>query len=120
MSPLVAALIFAATNSLVQPSDIVGRLEMVPLAYIPALFFTVVFGLPVFLLFVRFKLIRWWSTVGAGFAIGVLVGFIIGPSSPQLPYMLFMGAVGAATSLVFWLIWRLGSDQLVAGDRRPT
>jgi hypothetical protein len=113
--PLVPAIIFAVRNSLVSPQDVVARVEMVPLVYLPAVLVTAVFGLPVFFLFFRFRLIRWWTTLVAGLAIGALVGVIVESPNLQGAEILFTAVTGAIAALGFWLIWRQGRE--VAGNR---
>jgi hypothetical protein len=87
---------------------------MVPVFYYFSAMAAGLLGLPIFLVLFHFKLIRWWSAVGAGLAIGALMGVIVeSPHRIQIPEMLFMASTGAASTLGFWLIWRQGRE--VAG-----
>jgi hypothetical protein len=111
VAPLISALILAATTRLFEPSDIVARIGMVPVFYYFSGMATVLLGLPAFFLFLRFKIIRWWSVLTGGLVIGALMGAIVGAQNhAQLPNVLFMAATGAASALGFWLIWRQGRE----------
>ena len=76
--------------------------------YVPAAFFTLLFGLPMFLLFLRFRLIRWWTVLASGFAIGGIVALIL--QSPNFfPIEIFWTALaGMAGAFCFWICWQLG------------
>jgi hypothetical protein len=122
VAPLVPAIFFAVRNSLVGPWDVVARVAMVPMVYLPSALFTVVFGLPIFFLFLRFRLIRWWSVLGAGLGIGALVGVIVQSPNLQPPEILFTAVTGAASALCFWLFWRQGREVVGIDDgnqKRP-
>jgi hypothetical protein len=80
---------------------------------------TVLFGLPAFILFRHFRLVRWWSALLFGFFVGALIG--LGFASPglsqsthtswlelALPNFIGLGITGAISALSFWIIWRLG------------
>jgi hypothetical protein len=109
VAPLISAVILSATTRLVEPSDIVARVGMVPIFYYFSAMATVVLGLPAFFLFVRFRIVRWWSVLASGLAIGALMGAIVGAQNhAQLPDALLMAAAGGASAIGFWLIWRQG------------
>ena len=111
VAPLIAAVIFSATTPLVRPLDVVARVEMVPVVYLPSAAATVLFAVPAFLLFLRFRLVRWWSVLGVGSAIGAFMGYELGsPNLVQVLGILFMAGTGAVSALGFWLIWRQGRD----------
>jgi len=74
---------------------------------------TVVFGVPLFLLFRRIGIITWWSVLVGGFLAGVLVSIVIRlPDSPNARDMLMDGPMAAASAFVFWLIWKRGRDPI--------
>jgi hypothetical protein len=81
--------------------------------YFSALF-SVLFGLPAYLLGRRLKLISWWSTMIVGFSIGVAVALLLEWRSPgfadPLRQLLVTcgsyGSVGAISGIAFWLVWR--------------
>jgi hypothetical protein len=118
VAPLISALILSATTRLFEPSDIVARIGMVPVFYYFSAIATALLGMPAFFLFFRFRIIRWWSILGSGLAIGALMGVIVGtPSRAQVPDMLLMATAGAASALGFWLIWRQGREIAGGGER---
>ena len=70
-----------------------------------------VFAFPIFLLFRRYKLIRWWSALGVGAVIGVVMEIIIMvPNSRELHELVTFSLAGAASGLAFWLVWRMGRE----------
>ena len=112
VASLISALILSATTRLFEPFDIVSRIGMVPVFYYFSSMVAVLLGLPAFLLFLRLRLIRWWSVLGAGLTIGALMGVIVGrPNGVRAPEVLFMAATGAASALGFWLVWKQSSDK---------
>jgi hypothetical protein len=66
-----------------------------------------VLGLPAFLILRRFNLVRWWSALASGLAIGTLMAVLVRlPGSPRFDEMaLSMTLSGAASGLAFFLIW---------------
>ena len=67
-----------------------------------------VFGVPAFFLLRPLRPGHWWSVGSVGFLLGLLVDVVL-----HLPYwdpfsleMLTTGILGAASALVFWLIWK--------------
>jgi hypothetical protein len=73
--------------------------------YFFALVPTIVLGVPAFLLLLRFNLVRWWSSVVGGAAIGLIVAFAIGANA-TLSAFGFCSAVGALAAFVFWVVVR--------------
>jgi hypothetical protein len=68
---------------------------------------TLLFGAPAYLLVSRFNLVRWWSAIAAGGAIGLLVAVLIRlPNSVHVRDLLIMGVAGALSGFSFWLVWR--------------
>jgi hypothetical protein len=116
VAPLIAALIISATTQLVRPQDILSRIEMVPMVFLPAAGVTILVALPAFLLFKRFGLVRWWSAMGVGLAIGAFMGCTFGFHLAQVPDILFMAGTGAVSALGFWLIWTRGRQGKAAAD----
>ena len=79
--------------------------------YVYALAFSVIFGLPAFLILRPFRPGHWWSVAAAGFLLGTLVLFILGgPRLPEPDACLLMGSATALSTLAFWSIWKLGAD----------
>jgi hypothetical protein len=110
-APLVSALIGAALTPVTRTFDLRAFLGLVPVFYFFAAVVTVLLGIPAFLLLLRFKLVRWWSALGAGFLIGALVALIMrSPNAIQPRDVLVFAPTGAASALSFWLIWKLGRE----------
>jgi len=79
---------------------------MVPVFYAFSLFFTLVLGLPVFLLLRRLSLVRWWSALAAGIAIGAIVASLVqGSTFLSVEVAGFGAALGAGEAMLFWFVW---------------
>ena len=65
---------------------------------------TVLVGVPVFLLALRFRVARWWVAIAAGGAIGFVVAIVIKPTA-QIAEVLPFICVGEVSALAFWTIW---------------
>jgi len=78
--------------------------------YLFSTIFVVVLGVPTFLLLRPFRPGHWWSVAAAGFLLGVLAAVIMrSPNNPNSHDFISFGPIGAATAVVFWLIWRYGA-----------
>ncbi len=88
-------------------SDVMGPL----LTYVIALPCCFVLGLPLFLLFSRFRMFSWWGSLLGGCLGGVAILALVGTRNDLFgaPLVLF-GAVGAATGLAFWVVVMLGPE----------
>ena len=73
-----------------------GGVATIPWCYALTLGFTVAIGLPIFLVFRRLGIIRWWIAGSIGFFAGAIFADGWG------------AAAGTAEGLVFWSVWRLG------------
>ena len=86
-------------------SFVVGLLAFV-LYFVAALAITVVLGIPAILALRAHKLVRWWSVLLTGAAIGAAVGW----STPegQVPEIDFWPwtCAGLLASQAFWSVWR--------------
>lgn len=101
--------------------DPITVLGLLPIGYFFSAVATAVFGVPLFLLGRHLKLIRWWSAIVAGFAVGTLVNVVINLGRLDFLYrqvmsgedrsLLFLGTTGAISGFVFWLIWRQGQER---------
>ena len=106
VASLIPALLFSVLSPVSGGTDIIAMLRLLPGFYVFSLLATVVLAVPVFLLFLRFRLVRWWSVLGAGFGIGALIGFIVrSPNPVQIRDVLVMSLTGVAAALGFWLVW---------------
>jgi len=73
------------------------------IAYLVAAFLTAALGIPIFLVLRHVNLVRWWSALLSGAAIGVLVALAFGAVHDGVA-IIVMSAAGAASAFVFWLI----------------
>ena len=93
-------------------ADPLTLLGLTALFYIFSIIFTLLFGVPIFLVLRRFNLVRWWSCALAGVAVGALVAEMILPdgagASDRISFLSLCGAVGAVSAVGFWAIWRKG------------
>jgi hypothetical protein len=88
------------------------------LVYVLSLALGALFGLPVFMLLARLRLVRWWAALIGGFVIGALIAALLGlPHIPQFRSVAIFGSEGATSALVFWLFWLLGPEPTVANAR---
>jgi hypothetical protein len=112
LAPLAGALLYSSAG-LVASSYVGGFSEFLVtlvVAYVFAGSATLVIALPAYLVLRRFKLVRWWSALVAGSAVGFLFALMVGPfTSPLLHGTFPMLIIGAASGLVFWFICRLAT-----------
>jgi hypothetical protein len=88
------------------------------IVYLLSLALGALFGLPIFMLLARLRLVRWWAALIGGFVIGALIAALLGlPHIPQLRSIVIFGSEGATSALVFWLFWLLGPEPTVANAR---
>ncbi len=98
-------------RALAQPSTTAWDWQPSPSAFgitfVVALAFTLahafVLGLPLLLIGLRLRALRWWSCVLAAFVIGCVPSLW---ASASLMEALPMGVLGAIGGLTFWLTWR--------------
>src|SRR5271156_4208381 len=78
VAPIFPSLM-AGTMTLVTPngSDLETVLAFFPIGYLISGLVTVVFGIPMFLLGKSLNIIRWWSAIAVGFAIGAFISMIL-------------------------------------------
>ena len=114
-APLASAIMLTAYTILVDQTDVTGNwFPLAVIYYSAAAVVTLFVGLPIFLVLVRFDLVRAWSAILAGTIIGALVALGIGFDSIGIAGVLVMAASGAASALTLWLIWGLAQDKHAA------
>lgn len=91
-----------------QPSPVtIGSAFLV--AYLYSLNAAVIVGLPAFLVLRYLRLVHWWSALAVGCGIGALMAVVLPlrgrGSVGDFPLDCIMGA---ASGLVFWVIWERG------------
>lgn len=118
LAPLISTLIyfFTATDL---PDDIIDLSVALLLFYFFCSLATLVFGMPLYFLLRRFKLVSWWSTGLSGVIIGAIVAILVSLQHPVHDRSLvFYCGIGAVTGLAFWLIRRVG-QKLAVTDTKP-
>lgn len=112
-----AALPIAVTFAITSPGmgggfggDPITTLGLVVLFYFFSLFFTLLFGGPIFIVLRALKLVRWWTSALAGALVGLTVAVIINSRMEEgyALYLFVCCAVGSASAILFWAIWRKG------------
>lgn len=113
----VAALPIAVVGALTSPglgggleADIESLLFVTMFFYVYSVFFTLLLALPLFLLLRRYGLVRWYTSAGAGFSIGIAVAALYFGrfTDASLQWTMF-SITGAVSGLLFWAIWRRGA-----------
>ena len=112
----IAALPIAVVGALTSPglgggleADFKSLLFVTMFFYVYSIFFTLLLALPIFLLLRRYRLVRWYSSTGAGFLIGIAVAALYFGrfADASLQWAMF-SITGAVSGLLFWTIWRRG------------
>ena len=71
----------------------------------------VLFGVPLFFLLLKLRLVRWWSALVSGAIVGALVAVVLRlPGSLNPKDFLDTVPLGALAAFAFWLIWRPRHD----------
>jgi len=108
VAPVVPALMLGALTPIspgVWP-DPIAIIGLFPIGYAFSVLFTGLFGVPAFFLARRLRLIRWWSTVTVGFAIGTAVAFIVKlPAPVSFREVITVALIGAVSGFIFWIIY---------------
>jgi hypothetical protein len=109
VSPLIAAILGILITPLGANQEVASRLGLLPIFYFFSILATLTFGVPIFFLLSYLKAISWWSALGAGVVIGILVAVVLRlPDIVQIRDFMSMIPMGVASALGFWLIWRRG------------
>jgi hypothetical protein len=65
----------------------------------------ILFGVPLYLLLLKLKLVRWWSALASGAIVGLLVAITLRlPNALDPEDLLVDVPLGALAALVFWLV----------------
>jgi hypothetical protein len=111
ISPLIAVAVGAAFTPAGSWLDPVTDLVFALIAYLITLAVGILFGVPIFLLLAKARLINWWMSIFAGFAVGFVMAVLIRlQSTLQLHDVVVLGSEGAASALSFWVIWKTGPE----------
>jgi hypothetical protein len=107
IAPVLPSILLLLAGPSIFPADWRG-MAVVYLFAIPLIF---VLGLPLFLLFSRFRLFSWWGSILGGALGGVAILTLLGGRHNLHGYALLLyGVVGAATGLAFWTVVMLGPE----------
>ena len=80
--------------------------------YVVGLVAAGVLGAPMFFFFRAIHLVKWWTAMASGAVVGLCVAWSIrGFTAPPEADMWAMVPCGALSGLVFWALWRLGSER---------
>lgn len=108
-APLVSALLYPLTTPEFHDMDIIDFGVAVTLFYFFCSLATLVFGMPLYFLLRRLKLVRWWTCTPCGIVIGAFVAFLVSLNHPVHDRSLaFYASVGAITGFCFWLFRSIG------------
>ena len=110
----VASIIPPAIFSIVGALDGQWRLSAIIgtifITYPFSLLFVLMLGLPTFLALRPYGPGHWWSVAIVGLILGVVVGITLRlPGPPDFRDVPTTGALGVASALAFWMIWRWGA-----------
>jgi len=110
-APLISAILSILLTPTAVSLDGVAILGMLGLFYLVSMSITLLFGVPIYCLFLYLEKINWITCLGGGLSVGVVVGLILHfPTVALFRELSVMGAIGGASGIVFWLIWRSGRD----------
>lgn len=111
-APIIPSVYSALTTHITENFNLFAQLSLIIIVYGYALWFTIIFGVPTFLLARHFKLIRWWSALIAGIAIGAIVVVLVYfRGKPDVHAFMITCPLGGATGFTFWLIWKQGRER---------
>jgi hypothetical protein len=116
--PAVAYALLTPVNGGSINSDFGSVLGLTFVFYWFSLAAAVIFGIPLFLLLLKFNLVRWWSALVSGALVGALVAVILRlPGAPNPRDFLVDVPVGAMAAVVFWLIGGRGMTPNTSFER---
>jgi hypothetical protein len=108
IAPLFAAIAFLAVGVAKNGPDLVAVSALVwtVIFYCYTLGATLIVGVPVFLVLIKFNKVSWWSAALVGIFGGAITAFTLINAMNSV----FM-VIGGLSGLVFWLIWRRGQER---------
>jgi len=109
-APLVPTIVPAFYTGTSSP-DVTSAFYGAFLIYVVSLLLGSVFGLPIFYLLGRIRLVNVWACLLGGFLVGAISGLLLTViARVGSDVALIYGCQGAGAAAVFWLFWRLGPD----------
>jgi hypothetical protein len=114
IAPLVPGVVGTALDPPSKAADLPLFALMCAVVYIYSFILMTLLAVPAYLFLRKNNLVRWWSALLTGLALGCLMGIIFRlPNQPQIGDIFRMGFMGASAGFVFWLIWSRGVDPAV-------
>lgn len=111
VAPLIPSIYGALATPITRNFDLFTQLPLIPAFYGYALLFTIVFGVPAFLLIQYFHLVRWWTAFVGGVLIGAIVLVVVHlPGTPDARDFMETCPLGGVSGFVFWLVWKCGRE----------
>jgi len=104
LAPLIATMTGAVISQAWQGGGLSALVGWAFVCYLITLPFGIALGLPLLILFARYRLVTWWSALLAGCLAGSPGVVLL-----HLPITL-MCPEGAAGGLAFWIVWKLGPE----------
>lgn len=112
VAPLIPASIGITQTAVFGSLNLTTFFGLLPIFYLFSVMATVFFGAPLFLIFRRYKMISWLSSLVVGIVVGALAALIFFPANTvQISGLILMSSTGGAAGLFFWLIWSFGSEK---------
>ena len=119
VAPIIPSIFFVLSSPGLggADADITTLFSLSIIGYFYALFTTLIFGFPLFIILKRKNLVFWWSAIASGCIAGVLACFCYaGPAyiinTQNYKALGLWGTAGALAGLLFWLVWQLGRHTL--------
>ncbi|MFC5527835.1 hypothetical protein ACFPPA_19000 [Rhodanobacter ginsengisoli] len=84
------------------PTGLMISLAVYPVAFI----FACIFGLPLFFLARRFKLVQWWFATASGLLVGCAAQFFMLNGTHHLENLILYALEGISSALLFFTVWR--------------
>jgi len=116
VAPLVPVFVGVARAPPSKSADLGVFVVMGVIVYCYSCFLTALFGVPIYLLLDRKRLVRWWSAMLTGLFVGCLIAVLLRLPHPALiADFLVQAPTGALAGIVFWLIWSRGKGTVRSG-----
>ena len=105
-APSTSALIAVALTALKQGASFYSLLGLFPIFYLYSLAAMLLFGLPIFLVFLYLKILSIWSSIIAGLFVGSVVAIVIRlPNSIHMSDFTTLPLIGATVGVTFWITY---------------
>lgn len=117
-APLMSALLSVLLTPSATSMGLMGTLGMLGLFYVVSLIISMLFGVPMYCLFLYLRKINLITCLAGGILVGTVVGLILHfPSTALFRELAVMAAIGGASGVAFWIIWRTGPNNEALADK---